>query len=111
MPAKDREQNINTKLTLVVKSGKFKIGYRNTIRALRAGQAKLILISSNCPAIRRTELEYYAVLAKADVHHFDGNNVELGTALGKLFAVSALVITIQVIHISSSPYEQHLIWS
>lgn len=93
MPAKDREQNINTKLTLVVKSGKFKIGYRNTIRALRAGQAKLILISSNCPAIRRTELEYYAVLAKADVHHFDGNNVELGTALGKLFAVSALVIT------------------
>ena len=93
MPAKDREQNINAKLTLVVKSGKFKIGYRNTIRALRAGQAKLILISSNCPAIRRTELEYYAVLAKADVHHFDGNNVELGTALGKLFAVSALVIS------------------
>ena len=93
MPAKDREQNINTKLTLVVKSGKFKIGYRNTIKSLRGGQAKLILISSNCPAIRRTELEYYAVLAKADVHHFDGNNVELGTALGKLFAVSALVIT------------------
>ena len=93
MPAKDRDQHINAKLTLVVKSGKFKIGYRNTIRALRAGQAKLILISSNCPAIRRTELEYYAVLAKADVHHFDGNNVELGTALGKLFAVSALVIS------------------
>merc|ERR1719345_486238 len=90
MPAKDRDQHINAKLTLVVKSGKFKIGYRNTIRAR---QAKLILISSNCPAIRRTELEYYAVLAKADVHHFDGNNVELGTALGKLFAVSALVIS------------------
>ena len=53
------------------------IGYRNTIKSLRSGQAKLILISNNCPAIRRTELEYYAVLAKADVHHFDGNNLEV----------------------------------
>ena len=69
------------------------LGYKNTIKALRSGQAKLILISNNCPAIRRTELEYYAVLAKSDVHHFDGNNLELGTALGKLFAVSAMIIS------------------
>ena len=60
---------------------------------MRQGQAKLIIIAKNCPAIRRTELEYYAMLAKADVHHFDGNNVELGTAAAKLFAVSALVVT------------------
>ena len=90
---KAADQNINSKLNLVVKSGKFKIGYRNTIKSLRSGQSKLILISNNCPAIRRTELEYYAVLAKSDVHHFDGNNLELGTALGKLFAVSAMVIS------------------
>jgi large subunit ribosomal protein L30e len=51
------------------------------------------LISNNCPAIRRTELEYYAVLAKAEIYHYDGNNIELGTAVGKLFAVSALVIS------------------
>jgi len=69
------------------------LGYKNTIKALRSGQSKLILISTNCPAIRRTELEYYAVLAKSDVHAYEGNNVELGTAIGKLFAVSAMVIT------------------
>ena len=69
------------------------LGYRNTIKTLRQGQAKLVIIAKNCPAIRRTELEYYTMLAKADVHHFDGNNVELGTATGKLFAVSAVVIT------------------
>ena len=60
---------------------------------MRQGNAKLILISSNCPSIRRTELEYYASLAKSEVHSFDGNNLELGTACGKLFAVSAMVIT------------------
>ena len=90
---KDKEQNLNSKINLVVKSGKFKIGYRNVIKTLRSGQAKLIMISNNCPAIRRTELEYYAVLAKSDVHHYDGNNIELGTVLGKLFSVSAMVIT------------------
>ena len=87
------EVNINSKLKLVIQSGKYKIGYRNTIRSLRGGESKLILIASNCPAIRRTELEYYAVLAKSDVHHFDGNNVELGTACAKLFPVSAMVIS------------------
>ena len=78
---------------MVVKSGKFKIGYRNTIKTLRQGESKLILIANNCPAIRKTELEYYAMLAKSDVHNFEGNNVELGTALGRLFGVSAMVIT------------------
>merc|ERR1719335_1375131 len=91
--SKAQEQNINNKLKLVIQSGKYKIGYRNTIKSLRSGQAKLVLIASNCPAIRRTELEYYAVLAKSDVHHFDGNNVELGTACAKLFPVSAMVIS------------------
>jgi large subunit ribosomal protein L30e len=53
-------------------------GYKSAVKALRQGQSKLILISNNCPAIRRTELEYYAMLSKSQVHHFDGNNIELG---------------------------------
>jgi large subunit ribosomal protein L30e len=54
------------------------LGYKSAIKALRQGQSKLILIANNCPAIRRTELEYYAMLSKSQVHHFDGNNIELG---------------------------------
>ena len=56
------------------------LGYKSAIKSLRQGQSKLILIANNCPAIRRTELEYYAMLSKSQVHHFDGNNVELGKA-------------------------------
>lgn len=56
-------------------------------------QSKLILISNNCPPVRKSELEYYAMLAKAGVHHFSGNNVDLGTACGKYFRVSCLSIT------------------
>ena len=57
------------------------LGYKSAIKSLRQGQSKLILIANNCPAIRRTELEYYAMLSKSQVHHFDGNNIELGTIL------------------------------
>ena len=54
--------------------------------------AKLILISANTPPLRKSELEYYAMLAKCNVHHYAGNNIELGTACGKLFRVGCLSI-------------------
>ena len=42
--------------------------------------AKLVLISSNCPPLRKSELEYYAMLAKGtSIHHYSGGNTELGT--------------------------------
>lgn len=55
--------------------------------------AKLILISNNCPPLRKSEIEYYAMLAKTAVHHYSGNNITLGTACGKLFRTSVLSIT------------------
>lgn len=58
-----------------------------------APQAKLVIISNNCPAIRKSEIEYYAMLSKTGVHHYNGNNVDLGTACGKLHRVSVLTIT------------------
>jgi large subunit ribosomal protein L30e len=46
-----------------------------------------VLIAGNCPPLRKSELEYYAMLSKTTVHHFSGTNVALGTAAGKLFRV------------------------
>lgn len=42
---------------------------------------------------RKSETEYYAMLAKTGVHHYSGSNVDLGTACGKYFRVGALAIT------------------
>lgn len=55
--------------------------------------AKLVLIAGNCPPLRKSELEYYAMLSKTTVHHFSGTNVALGTAAGKLFRVGYGVFT------------------
>ncbi|KAI0564675.1 60S ribosomal protein L30 [Gracilaria domingensis] len=75
---KKNTENVNQRLALVVKSGKYTLGYKSTIRTLRTGKAKLILIASNAAPLKKSELEYYAMLAKCQVHHFQGNNIDLG---------------------------------
>ncbi len=32
-----------------------------------------MIISNNCPPLRKSEIEYYAMLAKAGVHHYSGS--------------------------------------
>ncbi|XP_060168866.1 large ribosomal subunit protein eL30-like [Lycium barbarum] len=53
---------------------------------------KPITIANNCPPLRKSEIEYYAILAKVGVHHYNGNNVDLGTACGKYYRVCCLSI-------------------
>jgi large subunit ribosomal protein L30e len=114
-------ESISSRLALVVKSGKYSLGYKSAMKQMRSGKgavispslfprrdwsvrlrrsletdrdinrgyyaAKLVLIAGNCPPLRKSELEYYAMLSKTSVHHFAGTNVALGTAAGKLFRV------------------------
>ncbi|GAA5985733.1 hypothetical protein JCM5350_007473 [Sporobolomyces pararoseus] len=89
---KKSADNINSKLALVIKSGKYALGYKSTLKAMRSGKSKLVLISGNTPPLRRSELEYYAMLSKTPVHLYQGSNVALGTAAGKLFRVGVLSI-------------------
>ncbi|KAJ3227568.1 60S ribosomal protein L30 [Clydaea vesicula] len=89
---KSTSENINSRLALVMKSGKYHLGYKSTLKTLRQGKSKLIIISGNCPPLRKSELEYYAMLSKTGVHHYSGNNIDLGTACGKYFRVGSLSI-------------------
>lgn len=90
--AKKNQESINSRLALVMKSGKYTLGYKSTRKCIRSGKAKLVIVSSNTPAVRRSEIEYCAMLAKCGVHQYNGNNVELGTACGKYFRVSMLTV-------------------
>jgi len=85
-------ENLGQKLTLTIRSGKYKVGYKLAKKALRNGNSKLMIIASNCPAVRKTELEYLSVLGGSKVLHWDGTNVELGTAVGRLHRVCVLTI-------------------
>ncbi|CAI4225483.1 unnamed protein product [Auanema sp. JU1783] len=90
---KKNADNINSRLSMVMKTGKYVLGYKETLKTLRNGKAKLILIANNTPPLRKSEIEYYAMLAKTGVHHYNGNNIELGTACGRLYRVCSLAVT------------------
>merc|ERR1711934_619277 len=95
MPAKAKKntaESINSRLALVMKSGSAVLGIKQTLKALRQGKSKLVIISSNCPALRKSEIEYYAMLAKTGVRPYAGSNIDLGTACGKYFRVSCISI-------------------
>merc|ERR1712133_179479 len=90
---KKSNESINARLALVMKSGKYVLGYKQTLKTLRNGKSKLVIIANNTPPLRKSEIEYYAMLAKTGVHHYAGNNNDLGTACGKYFRVCTLSIT------------------
>uniref|UniRef100_A0A672HST7 Large ribosomal subunit protein eL30 n=1 Tax=Salarias fasciatus TaxID=181472 RepID=A0A672HST7_SALFA len=79
-------ESINSRLQLVMKSGKYVLGYKQSQKMIRQGKAKLVILANNCPSEiieqMKSEIEYYAI----------GNNIELGTACGKYYRVCTLAI-------------------
>ncbi|ELK03460.1 60S ribosomal protein L30, partial [Pteropus alecto] len=51
-----------------------------------------LILTNNYLALRKSEIEYYTMLAKTCVHHYSGNNIELGTVHGKYYRVCTLAI-------------------
>lgn len=91
--AGQKQEGINSQLALVMKSGKTSIGFKSVLRDIRNGKSKAIVLSSNLPVHRKSQLEYYSVLAKTKTIFYKGSNVDLGTACGKLFRISCMSIT------------------
>ncbi|XP_044091124.1 60S ribosomal protein L30-like [Neovison vison] len=83
---------INSRLQLIMKSGKYVLGYKQTLKMIIHGKVKLVILAKNCLTLRKSEVEYYAMLAKTGVHHYSGNSIELGTACGKYYRVCMLAI-------------------
>ena len=75
-----------------MKFGKVVLGYKTVVKVFCITKAKLVIISSNTPPLRKSEIEYYAMLAKTVVYHYNGTNSVLGTACGKFYRTSVLSI-------------------
>ena len=91
--SKSKVDNFNSKISLVMKSGKYVLGFNQAMGSLRAGRAKVVVVANNCHPVRKAELEYYCMLSKTPIHHYNGSNSDLGTACGKYFRVSVISIT------------------
>jgi len=80
--------DIARSLRLAVTTGEVRFGYTQSKKAVRAKQAKLIVVAKNCPESHRQALTG----GGAKLHEFEGTNFDLGAICGKPFAVSALAV-------------------
>jgi large subunit ribosomal protein L30e len=67
-------------------TGDVKFGLAETKKSVKKGEAKMVVVSSNCPDKSVVSGSSPKVLV------FNGTNVELGSACGKPFPISALAI-------------------
>ncbi len=80
--------NVEKALRKAMKTGKVFLGSKRTIKALKSGEAKLVIVAENCPEEVRLKIKNFDV----PVVEFNGNNMELGAICGKPFSVAALAI-------------------
>lgn len=82
--------DIQRSLRTVMGTGKVLIGADQTEKAVRGGEAKLVILASNSPA--GEGIRAAAASQQVPVFDFDGMGTQLGPACGKPFAISALAI-------------------
>lgn len=80
--------DIARSLRVAVTTGEVKFGFTQAKKAVKAKQAKLVVVARNCPPKHREALAG----GGAKVHEFAGSNFDLGAVCGKPFAVSSLAI-------------------
>ncbi len=83
---------VSKEIRQAIATGKVVIGADKSLKTLKRGQAKLVIVASNCKPDVLADIEHYVRIANAPVHTFDGNSGDLGLACGKPFLVSVLAV-------------------
>lgn len=96
----------------LIKTGKYYLGSRRSLKALKRGEAKLVIIAENAPPAIREKAFYYAKLSGARVVIYKGGSTDLGLVAGKPFPISMIAVLdtgssriLEVIGLQGSPHE------
>lgn len=84
--------DIEKELVNALKTGKVVLGSRKTLRYVKTGKAKAVIVAANAPPELRNDILYYAELSGVPVYVYPGTSVELGAICGKPFTVASLAI-------------------
>jgi len=79
-------------LKSALEENKVSLGSKKTIKYLKLGKVKMIVIANNCPDNIKRDLEHYAKLTGLKLEIFDGTAKQLGIVCGKPFSIATLAI-------------------
>ena len=80
------------KIAQAVATGKVVIGTEKSLKAIKRGQAKLVIVASNCSRDVMDDIKHYSKLAGIQFRVFDEDSTALGLACGKPFSVNVLAV-------------------
>lgn len=83
---------LDTVLKFIIRTGKVVIGARKTLKMVKLGKVKYVIMASNTPEEIKQDMEYHARLSDVKIILFPGSNKDLGTTIGKPFNVAVIGI-------------------
>ena len=85
--------DVNRALRNAAQTGTVNLGFKETLKAVEAKQAKLVVLAENAPADAAQQVEAAAKKNAVPVYRYNGKNTELGPACGKPYSVAVLSVT------------------
>ncbi len=85
-------QEIERQIRMAVETGEVVLGSNQTIKLLKFGKPKLVIVAANCPNEIREDIEYYAELADIPVFVYPGTSKELGSVCGRPHVVASMAV-------------------
>ncbi len=92
MSAAVQVTDIEKELVNALKTGTVILGSRKTLRYVKTGKAKAVIVAANAPPELRGDILYYAELGGIPVYVYPGTSLELGAVCGKPFTVASLAV-------------------
>lgn len=83
---------INEEVQAAIKEGKAILGMRESIKEMKSGKPKVVIVSDNMPKSSFEEVSHNVKSLGLKMETFNGSSKDLGTICGKPFPVSVLVI-------------------
>lgn len=84
--------DLSREIQIIARTGKKDYGVNRTLKAVKLGRAKLVILANNCIAEMREQIEYYSKIADIPVVEYNNNGYELGALCGRGHVVSAISV-------------------
>ena len=86
------KQTNSSEIKKILKAGGVILGTQRTLKSLKVGSVKKVLMSSNCPASVEKAIMHYSALSGSESEKLKYTNDDLGVICKKPFSISVLGI-------------------
>ena len=75
-----------------VREGRAVLGYRKSMKLLKSGKPRLVIVASNAPRRVLEEIEHNCKVGGVQFKIFEGTSLQLGLLCGKPFPVMVMAV-------------------